>query len=209
MTETNEKLKRRNKWLEIAAWALATVLLISALVYYNFLAPYEERISLEDCPQFSVQLYNTEEETTFNSADYEGKVMVINFWATYCNPCVNEIPYFEQLQQNYSDDIVVIALHHEYVDQDVQSFINNRSWGEYKMFFAQDTTTSAKIINKEEVEGEVIEKISYNELYKALGGTDTLPHTAIIDMEGKIAYKRTGSVTYKSLEEEMLKVLNN
>ena len=76
------------------------------------------------------------------------------------------------------------------------------------MLFAQDTTTSAKIISKEEVDGEVIETTSYNELYKALGGTDSLPHTAIIDKEGKIAYTRTGSVTYESLEEEMLKVLN-
>ncbi len=202
------KLKRRNKCLEIAAWALATLLLISALVYYNFFAPYEERISLEDCPQFSVQLYNTEEEKTFNFTDYEGKVIVINFWATYCAPCKTEMPYFEQLQQNYRD-VVVISLHHELVEKDVQSAIYELGWGDYKMLFAQDTTTSATIISKEEVDGEVVEIPSQTELYLALGGSDTLPHTAIIDKEGKIAFIRTGSIKYGELEEEMLKVLNS
>ncbi|MDE7168374.1 MAG: redoxin family protein [Clostridia bacterium] len=208
------RLKRRNKWLEIAAWALATVLLISALVYYNFFAPYEERISLDECPQFSAQLYNTEEEKTFNLSDYEGKVVVINFWATWCNPCVGEIPYFEQLQQNYSEDIVVIALHSTAITVDggtngVQKFLNDKGWNEYQMLFAQDTETLATVISQEEVDGEVVEISRQTELYKALSGGNTLPHTAIIDKEGKIAYIRPGSVTYDSLEEEMLKVLNN
>lgn len=216
MTETNDvnqKIKRRNKWLEIAAWALATVLLISALVYYNFLAPYEEKITIDYCPQFSTRLYNREEEENFNSADYEGKVMVINFWATWCNPCVNEIPYFERLQQNYSD-IVVIALHStayesRYPNPDgVQWFLEIKGWDENQMLFAQDTATLAKIVSKEEVDGEVVETESYTELYKAFGGTGTLPHTVIVDTDGKIAYNRVGSINYESLEKETLKVLN-
>ena len=208
MTETNEKIKKRNKWLEISAWILATLLLIAALVYYNFLAPTEERISIEYCPQFSTQLYNREEEEekTFNSADYEGKVIVINFWATWCNPCVAELPHFEKLQQNYSD-IVVIGLHSTAITVDggmdgVQEFLYDKGWDEYQMLFAQDTATLAKLPGNSE--GEFTE----TELYKALGGTATLPHTVIVDKEGKIAFTRVGSITYDVLEEEMLKVLN-
>lgn len=159
------------------------------------------------CPQFSVQLYNTEEEKTFNFSDYDGKVVVINFWATWCAPCKAEMPYFEQLQRNFGD-IVVISLHHELVEKDVQSTIYEFGWGDYKMLFAQDTTTSATIISKEEVDGEVVEISSQTELYLALGGSDILPHTAIIDKEGKIAFVRTGSITYGLLENEVQKIIN-
>lgn len=38
------------------------------------------------------------------------KIHVINFWATWCKPCVKELPYFEQLHKNYKDKNVVVNL---------------------------------------------------------------------------------------------------
>ena len=42
--------------------------------------------------------------------NYTGKVKVINFWATWCKPCIKEIPYFEALNKKHSDKVEVILV---------------------------------------------------------------------------------------------------
>ena len=41
---------------------------------------------------------------------FKGKVILINFWATWCGPCVVEIPYLIELQRQYADDLVVLGV---------------------------------------------------------------------------------------------------
>lgn len=43
--------------------------------------------------------------------DFPNKVVVLDFWATYCPPCIEAIPHLLQLQAQYPDDLVVIGLH--------------------------------------------------------------------------------------------------
>jgi thiol-disulfide isomerase/thioredoxin len=43
-------------------------------------------------------------------ASFKGKVILINFWATWCGPCRIEIPYLIELQQQYGDDLVVLGV---------------------------------------------------------------------------------------------------
>ena len=45
-----------------------------------------------------------------------GKVKVVNFWATWCKPCIKEIPYFEQLNANRSDEVDVILVSLDFPD---------------------------------------------------------------------------------------------
>ena len=47
---------------------------------------------------------------TFSSADWRGKVVLINFWATWCPPCRAEIPDLIALQKKYSDKLVIIGV---------------------------------------------------------------------------------------------------
>ena len=70
--------------------------------------------------------------TTFRLADYRGKVVFLNFWATWCPPCKEEMPAMERLHQRYKDKgLVVLAIS---VDADgapiVTPFVN-----EYKLTF--------------------------------------------------------------------------
>lgn len=53
-------------------------------------------------------------------SDYEGKVVVINFWATWCAPCRQEIPGFVKLQERYTDDLVIVGIS---MDQDGPSVV--------------------------------------------------------------------------------------
>ena len=129
------------------------------------------------CPDFTVPLYGGGE---FHLAEARGKVVVLNFWATWCSPCCAELPYFEQLWENYPDDVALVAIHSSLVTDDVPSYIEEMG---YEMPFALDET------------GEVI---------ASLGGSTMLPQTVILDREGTIVYNRIGSVTYEDLEQWVL-----
>ncbi len=63
-------------------------------------------------PDFSFRL--VEDETEQQLGRYAGKVVLLNFWATWCAPCLEELPDLNRLQQNYADDgLVVLTLSDE------------------------------------------------------------------------------------------------
>ena len=127
------------------------------------------------CPDFTVPLYG-EEGGEFTLSAQKGKVTVINFWATWCTPCVAELPYFAELYAEYGDEISLVAIHSNLVTDDVDKFLAKEN---LDMPFALDKT------------GAVI---------KSLGGSTQLPMTVIVDADGKIVYNKVGSVTLTVLE---------
>ena len=133
---------------------------------------YEVRMK---CPDFTVPLYG-EEGGEFTLSAQKGKVTVINFWATWCTPCVAELPYFAELYAEYGDEISLVAIHSNLVTDDVDKFLAKEN---LNMPFALDKT------------GAVI---------KSLGGSTQLPMTVIVDAAGKIVYNKVGSVTLTVLE---------
>ena len=111
----------------------------------------------------------------FTLSEKCGQVVVINFWATWCTPCVAELPHFEALQKAYPDDVSVVAIHSNLVTDDVREFLNREA---YALSFAQDT------------DGTVMTR---------LGGSTQLPMTVIVDRDGTIVYNRVGSMTFDRL----------
>ena len=43
-------------------------------------------------------------------SDYKGKIVIIDFWATWCPPCREEIPHFVELQKEYKDDLTILGI---------------------------------------------------------------------------------------------------
>lgn len=58
----------------------------------------------------TAQLIDLDEFTSITGDSTSDKVQVINFWATWCKPCVEELPAFEKLQVQYGDDVEVILI---------------------------------------------------------------------------------------------------
>ncbi|MDE6585052.1 MAG: redoxin family protein [Clostridia bacterium] len=207
-----ERIKKRNTWLERAAWIAASLLLVFALIYYNFLAPADNPIVIDKnapCPQFTVQGYNGKE--TYSYSESEGKVVVLNFWATWCPPCVAELPHFNKLQQAYADDVVVVAIHGTDIDEDVSAFIANREgWSDFSIIFCQDEKgieIENRITDNDGV--ETTEKVTVNSLYEYFGGKAIWPMTIVIDREGKISFTKTGRIPeYEELENLVLPIIN-
>ncbi len=138
----------------------------------------------DTAPDFTVQLYGSDE--SFTLYENRGKLTVINFWATWCTPCVAEIPYFNELAAEYPD-ISVIAIHGLITQDDVNKFIENK-WPGHALTFAQDNMEGATCLT-----------------YKLLGGKSLWPMTLIVDGEGKVLYNSTKS--FHSYDE--LKTLVN
>ena len=193
----DSKKTQKRRMRSLIAWSMALVVLAGVFYYVNRdtenvpTVPDAASVSMETsdekeddtpigkevgmrCPDFTVPLYG--EGGNYTLSEHGGKVRVLNFWATWCTPCVGELPYFAQLYQEYGDTIDVLAMHSDMVTDDVQAFIDAEG---LNLLFALDET------------GDVI---------KSLGGSTQLPMTVVVDQSGKIVYNQVGSVTYEKLK---------
>ncbi|MBR6562373.1 MAG: 4Fe-4S binding protein [Clostridia bacterium] len=117
-----------------------------------------------------------------------GKITVINFWGTWCTPCVNELPYFDAIASEYADSVSVYAIHTEMVVDTASAFIGEY-YPESKIIFACD---------------------GKNEFYYSmLGGRGTYPYTVILDEKGVIVSIHLAAVDHETLKTEIESILSN
>jgi peroxiredoxin len=118
--------------------------------------------------------------------DYKGKVVLLNFWATWCGPCKIEIPWFMEFEQNYKDrDFAVLGV----------SF-DDDGWKSVKPYITQHKINYRIMVGSEEV-GQLF------------GNVDALPTSFMIDRQGRIAASHTGLVDKQDYQNEILKLLDD
>ena len=116
---------------------------------------------------------------------------VINFWATWCTPCVKELPYFEKLNQKYIDKKVKVVL----VSLDFPHLYETK----LKPFIIENHLKS-KVIALDDVDmNSWIPQINKN-------WSGSIPATIIYKNKTRQFYEQ--SFTYEELETETLKILN-
>jgi len=108
--------------------------------------------------------------------DFRGKVVFLNFWATWCPPCIEEMPAMEKLHQELEKDgLVMLAVNFQEGPERV------------KEFFTQHNLTFTPLLDRD---GKVTEQ------YQAWG----LPVSVVINKRGQIAARATGSKDWHSDE---------
>lgn len=165
------------KNLKTILWICAAVFLVAVMVFVNFFgnknvvsgASQGERLN-----DFSITCVDG---NVFNLSEQKGRVVVINLWATWCIPCVNELPNFDRISSEYPDDVSVIAIHSTPVTTDVPAWLSDYSFG---IPFATDE------------DGSISELLDVSTF---------LPQTIVIDREGTVTYNSPGSLTYEELHE--------
>ena len=117
-------------------------------------------------------------------SDFKGKAVLLNFWATYCQPCKIEMPWFAELNKQYAPqglEVVGVAM----------DDVGNDAIRKY----ATDLGVNYPIL---------IGKESVADLY---GGMQFLPTTFYIDRQGKIVDRVFGLVSHSQIEDDIKKAL--
>jgi thiol-disulfide isomerase/thioredoxin len=111
-------------------------------------------------------------------ASLRGKVVLVNFWATWCGPCRAEIPDLVALQEKYRDQLQVIGISQDEVPVDLV----RRFAGDHRMNYPVVMSTP--------------------EIEKLFPGVNALPTSFIVDRESRIVQKHVGMLTASLTEQE-------
>jgi cytochrome c biogenesis protein CcmG/thiol:disulfide interchange protein DsbE len=121
---------------------------------------------------------------TVRLSDYRGKVVLLNFWATWCGPCKIEIPWFNEFQQQHRErGLVVLGIS-----------MDEEGWDVIKPYVAALKVNYRILLGDEMVA----------DLY---GGVSSLPTSFLIDRQGKIASIHVGLVSKSVYEREIEELL--
>jgi peroxiredoxin len=117
-------------------------------------------------------------------SDFRGKVVLLNFWATWCDPCRIEIPWFVEFErQHKGQGFAVVGVS---MDED--------GWQAIKPFVSETGINYRVLLGDEKV----------SDLY---GGIDSLPTSFVIDREGRIAAVHIGLVSKSRYENDLQQLL--
>ncbi len=105
--------------------------------------------------------------STFKLADYAGKVVVLNFWATWCGPCLTELPMLEKTAAKYKDDaeVVFLALSTDEERDEVAPFVRQHKF-KLTMGYAEHLEDHFRV--------------------------SSIPTTMVFDRKGEIAFRQAG-----------------
>lgn len=198
-------MKNKKLVLSVIIIGFAGFLAISYLAYNSLDSKYNQKNidSSKDASQEEVVNNSTEQDKKIEKdfvvydenlnkvklSDYKGKPVVVNFWASWCPPCKDEMPLFNEISSEYKQDELVVLMvnmtdgERETVDT-AKKFIKENN---YNMNVLFDKDNSAAI--------------SYNIL--------SIPRTLFIDKNGDIIKDYSGEITKKELDNQIKSLLND
>lgn len=109
------------------------------------------------------------EGNTVSISDFSGKVVLIDFWETWCKPCLASFPTMQELQDEYPDNFQILAVTPGFTDtrEDARSFAQNH---DYNFKYLMDS----------------------NNLHQKLG-VQGIPHKVFVDTAGKVIKQSVGT----------------
>jgi peroxiredoxin len=132
-------------------------------------------------PDFTLKDVNGQ---TVKLSDYRGKVVLLNFWATWCGPCKVEIPWFKEFETTYKNQgfaVLGVAM-------------DDEGWETVKPYIMDKQVNYRVVVGNEQV----------SVLY---GDVESLPTTFVIDREGRVASVHIGLINKSDYANEIAQLL--
>ena len=114
-------------------------------------------------------------------ADYRGRPVVVNFWASWCPPCVSEMPTFEQVHQRYRDRVAFLGVN-----------------------LTDDPADAARLVARTGVTYDLA-RDPRGDAFRAFGGLG-MPTTVFVSADGEVLATRTGDLS-RELEDLVRRLL--
>ncbi|QLI78140.1 TlpA family protein disulfide reductase [Bacillus pumilus] len=159
--------------------ASAVLLVLIGLLVWNLLEPKEPAIGLEkgdQAPNFELK---TLDGQTASLSDYQGKKVLVNFWATWCKPCRTEMPDLDAIRSEY-DQVEVLAV----------NLTTTEKSEDHVAAFADELKLSFPIL---------LDQKGIQARYQVL----SYPTTYILDEKGRIMSVKHQMLTKKEIEQEL------
>ena len=178
---------KRKPAIMILSVLLALSLAFNALMIYRELRPVpfdpEDEVHAGDlAPDFSVQLLTGE---TFTLSEHRGTVVVLDFWATWCGPCVAKMPSVQTWSEQFAGEVIFVGINVGEQGRRVLEFIEERG---FTYPIGIDETADI-----------------HRNLYPSPG----IPYTVIINRDGVIAdtFLGGGTQMHERIENAILEAL--
>lgn len=166
-----------------AALVVLVIAFISVWVFKSIISPrfsegpsaaYSELESMEKEGVANVKTKDIN-GTSFDFRSLQGKVVILNFWASWCSPCVEEVPSLIKLIKEFKGDVQLIAISGDSNFEDIQVFLKS---------FPELNDANIKIVWDQD-----------RSLMKQFN-IARLPESLILDKEQKLAKKLVGSIDW-------------
>ncbi len=178
----------RNRWIVAGAAACAVALLVVPMMLKSA-APGEEALDAPKSAGSKAKAANLDltlkdmHGADVRLADYKGKVVVLNFWATWCGPCQTEIPELIEVQNEFKDkDVVVLGISIDDPAETLRKYAEGKGIN-YPLLLMQ------------------------NDVDEAYGPLFGVPITYIIGRDGTISHTQMGPITKDQVEREIKALL--
>ena len=152
----------------------------------NYIENIKTKLTNVNAPQFTL---NDLDGNKVNLSDYRGKIVVLDFWATWCGPCIRSFPAMKELQNEWKDVVFL--------------FINSLEDGEIE----KKSEKIRKVLKSKDVEDfKVLLDYKEDSRFKVAQtdhGISAIPAKLIIDKEGNLRYKSTGFSSKEDLQREL------
>ncbi|HLR65333.1 MAG TPA: thiol-disulfide oxidoreductase ResA [Pseudogracilibacillus sp.] len=168
--------KKRNRYIFRAAVLAVLIFAIGFAIVSNMNKDKEIYRVGDEAPDFQLsQINEASEIEKIRLSDLRGKGVMLNFWATYCEPCEAEMPFMEELYPQYDGDVEIVA-----VSLDLNQLVIDKFVNKYDLTFPIVHDKKSEVMD----------------LYKV----GPIPSTFFIDPEGKIVEYVSGPLTLDKLE---------
>ena len=178
--QTSREMKVKKSWIVNIAFFLCVLVLFFTPIGFKVKVMASRLLSgsaalVKEKMQVSLDTYSWElvdlDQRTFNLESQKGEVILVNFWATWCPPCVAEMPSMQELYRDYGEKVSFMFVTED-VPEKVENFLKKRDF-DLPVYYPRSQQP-------------------------AMLSSKLLPTTYIIYKEGKIVVAETGAADWNS-----------